>query len=85
MIDAEREAASLQILITEAPLGEQELLQHMIVDDLSPTEAARAIGISSGAGRVRLSRLRSRIAQAEHPRASTEANSLDAAQLEERL
>jgi RNA polymerase sigma factor (sigma-70 family) len=85
MIDAEREAASLQILITEAPPGEQELLQHMVADDLSPTDAARAIGISSGAGRVRLSRLRSRIAQAERPRASTEANGLDAAQLEERL
>ena len=65
MIDAERDAASLQVLITQAPVGEQELLQHMVADGVSATEAARRIGISSGAGRVRLSRLRNRLAQAE--------------------
>jgi RNA polymerase sigma factor (sigma-70 family) len=85
MIDAEREAASVQILITEAPQGEQHLLHHMVADDLSPTEAARAIGISSVAGRVRLNRLRSRIAHAERVRTSTGASGHVAAQLEERL
>jgi RNA polymerase sigma factor (sigma-70 family) len=63
MIDAEHEAASLQILITEAPKGEQELLRQMVANDVSVTEAAQVIGISSGAGRVRLSRLRSRLVQ----------------------
>jgi RNA polymerase sigma-70 factor (ECF subfamily) len=61
MIDAEHEAAGLRILITEAPKGEQEFLQQMVVNDYSPAEASRAVGISSGAGRVRLSRLRGRL------------------------
>jgi RNA polymerase sigma factor (sigma-70 family) len=74
IIDAERDAASVQVLITEAPEGEQQILQRMVAYDVSATEAARAIGISSGAGRVRLSRLRSRLAHAERSRASSEAN-----------
>jgi RNA polymerase sigma-70 factor (ECF subfamily) len=73
MIDAERDAATLQILITEAPPGERELIQHMVADDLSATEAARAIGISSGAGRVRLSRLRSRMIRAQSAAVTSEA------------
>lgn len=64
LIDAEHEAATLQIVITEAPEGEQKLLRHMVENDVSVTEAARALGISPGAGRVRLNRLRGRFLQA---------------------
>jgi RNA polymerase sigma-70 factor (ECF subfamily) len=69
MIDAAHEADGLRILITEAPQGEQDLLREMVDNDATVTEAARAIGISSGAGRVRLSRLRGRISQARRSRA----------------
>ncbi len=81
VIDAERDAATLQILITGAPSGERELLQHMVADDLSATEAARAIGISSGAGRVRLSRLRSRLRRAQSAVLSGEDRRQPTAQL----
>lgn len=64
IIDAEHEATRLHIVISEAPAGEQELLSQMVDYDLSTAEAARAIGISNSAGRVRLSRLRSRLVQA---------------------
>jgi RNA polymerase sigma factor (sigma-70 family) len=81
MIDAEKEAATVQIFITEAPPGERELIQHMVADDLSATEAARAIGISSGAGRVRLSRLRSRLTRAQNAVLSHEASRQPTGQL----
>lgn len=64
MIDAERDAANLRPAIVGAPQGEQDLLGIMVARDVSATEAARALGISSGAGRVRLSRLRSRVVHA---------------------
>jgi RNA polymerase sigma factor (sigma-70 family) len=83
IIDAERDAAGVQVLITEAPQGQQELLGHMVAGDLSATEAARAMGISSGAGRVRLSRLRSRLAHAERSGESSEADGRQAQPLEE--
>lgn len=85
MIDAERDATSLQILITQAPRGEQELLQQMVADDLSAGEAAQAMGISSGAGRVRLSRLRWRLARARSPALSGEADGQASGQLEGRV
>ena len=85
MIDAERDATGLQVLITEAPRGEQELLRHMMADDLSPTEAARAIGISSGAGRVRLSRLRWRLTRAGRPGLTGEVDGQPTGQLEGRI
>jgi RNA polymerase sigma-70 factor (ECF subfamily) len=61
MIDAEQEAGNLQLRIIDAPRGEQDLLWAMVDNDVSVTEASRAIGISSGAGYVRLSRLRRRL------------------------
>ena len=64
IIDAEHEATGLHPVISKAPTGEQELLRQMVDYDLSAAEAARAIGISSSAGRVRLSRLRGRLVQA---------------------
>ncbi len=64
IIDAEQEAAKLHLVISGASAGEQELLRQMVDYDLSTAEAARAIGISSSAGRVRLSRLRSRLVHA---------------------
>jgi RNA polymerase sigma factor (sigma-70 family) len=84
MIDAERDAAGLQVLITEAPLGEQELVRRMVTNDLSVAEASRAIGISSGAGRVRLSRLRHRVARPEEPGLSGAAGHQPAGKLEAR-
>jgi RNA polymerase sigma factor (sigma-70 family) len=84
MIDAERDATNMQVLIIEAPRGEQELLRQMVTYDLSATEAARAMGISTGAGRVRLSRLRRRLTQAERPAVSAEANRQPTGQLEGR-
>jgi RNA polymerase sigma-70 factor (ECF subfamily) len=70
MIDAAHDADGLKILITEVPQGEQDLLREMVANDATVTEAARAIGISPGAGRVRLSRLRGRVLQAVRPRAA---------------
>jgi DNA-directed RNA polymerase specialized sigma24 family protein len=67
MIDAEKEVASLQILITEAPRGEQDLLREMVDNEVSVTEASRAIGISLGAGHMRLARLRGRLRLAAQP------------------
>jgi RNA polymerase sigma factor (sigma-70 family) len=64
MIDAERQAAILQLMITEAPTGQQQFINQMVADNLTPTEAARALGISTGAGRVRLTRLRKMVASA---------------------
>jgi RNA polymerase sigma factor (sigma-70 family) len=64
IIDAEHEATGLHVAISKAPAGEQELLHLMVDYDLTNAEAARAIGISSSAGRVRLSRLRGRLVQA---------------------
>jgi RNA polymerase sigma factor (sigma-70 family) len=82
VIDAERDAATLEILITEAPPGERDLIQHMVSDDLSASEAARAIGISSGAGRVRLNRLRTRLTRAQGAVVSGEATRQRTGQLE---
>jgi RNA polymerase sigma factor (sigma-70 family) len=64
IIDAEHEATGLHLLISKAPAGEQQLLAQIVDYDLSTAEAARAIGISPSAGRVRLSRLRGRLVQA---------------------
>ena len=65
MIDAERRAATIRLVITEAPQAEQDLLRHMVEHGSSPAEAAHAIGVSSGAGRMRLSRLRNRFKEAD--------------------
>jgi RNA polymerase sigma-70 factor (ECF subfamily) len=61
MIDAEREAERLGSAIDGAPQSEKEVVSAMVDRDLSPSEAARALGISPGAARVRLSRLRDRL------------------------
>lgn len=63
MIDAERAASELRLVLGDAPQGEQDLLNEMVGGDLSPAEAARTLGISSGAARVRLTRLRGRVAR----------------------
>ena len=61
MIDAEREAGRLGATIDGAPQGERDVVSAMVERDLTPAEAARSLGITSGAARVRLSRLRSRV------------------------
>jgi RNA polymerase sigma factor (sigma-70 family) len=81
MIDAERLAAKVVDVVGGAPEGERELVARMVSDDSTPSAAARALGISSGAGRIRLMRLRARVHDAladsttsdEHPTCTRES------------
>jgi len=61
IIDAERRAAEVIDVVGEAPEGERDLVARIVSDDATPSAAARALGITSGAGRIRLMRLRTRI------------------------
>lgn len=61
MIDAEREVERLGAAIDGAPQSEKDVVSTMVDRDLTPSEAARALGITPGAARVRLSRLRDRL------------------------
>lgn len=61
IIDAERRAEDVLEVLSSAPKGECELVARIVSDDTTPSAAARALGISSGAGRIRLMRLRARV------------------------
>lgn len=61
LIDAERRVVQLEVALSSASVGELALLNSMIVDDASVTEAATSLGISAAAGRKRLERLRRRV------------------------
>ena len=61
MIDAEKGTMSVIRALTDAPAVERELLAYMITEDVGPAEAARDLGISHGAARTRLTRLRRRV------------------------
>jgi RNA polymerase sigma-70 factor (ECF subfamily) len=61
MIDAERDVARLRPVIDSASASERAFLEHMVAEDLTPAATASMLGISPGAGRVRLTRLRERI------------------------
>ncbi|HEV2362308.1 MAG TPA: sigma-70 family RNA polymerase sigma factor [Acidimicrobiales bacterium] len=63
MIDAAERAAALAPEIRRAPEGEREVLRVMAFGGVGPAEAAAELGISPGAARVRLSRLRKRLAE----------------------
>lgn len=57
-IDAEREARGLQAL----PAGLRSVLELVVVDQLTVSEAAAVLGIPAGTARVRLHRARRRLA-----------------------
>jgi len=57
-VAAESEARALLAAIAELPASLQSVVELIAVDDLSPAEAARVLGISPGAARVRYHRAR---------------------------
>ena len=59
-IDAAQALATLAPALAALPADQSEVL-HLVADGLSPTEAARELGISPNAARIRLSRARSRV------------------------
>jgi RNA polymerase sigma-70 factor (ECF subfamily) len=60
-IDAEREGALLLRRCAQLPAHEREAIELVDLEELTPKEAAQALGISHGAVRKRLSRARSRL------------------------
>ena len=63
-IDAERGRGELRRAIGELPRRERDVLTLVAYGDLTPTEAAAALGISANAARVRLARARRRLSAA---------------------
>ena len=61
--DANREVAALREAIDRLPRGEREVLGLVALGDLTPTEAAAALGMSPNAARIRLTRARKRLAE----------------------
>jgi RNA polymerase sigma factor (sigma-70 family) len=61
IMDAERRTAQVLEIVGQAPEGERDLVGRIMSDDMTPSAAAKSLGITSGAGRVRLMRLRARI------------------------
>ena len=59
-IDAAQALATLAPALAALPADQSEVL-HLVADGLSPTEAARELGISPNAARIRLSRARGRV------------------------
>lgn len=64
-LDAERRMREVRRVVATLGRREREVLELCIWAELSPEEAARALGISPGAVRSRLSRVRRRIAALE--------------------
>jgi RNA polymerase sigma-70 factor (ECF subfamily) len=60
-IDAEREGAALLLRCAELPAHEREAIELIDLEELTPKEAAQALGISHVAVRKRLSRARARL------------------------
>jgi len=60
-IDAEREGAALLRRCAQLPVHEREAIELVDLEQLTPKEAAQALGISHVALRKRLSRARSRL------------------------
>jgi RNA polymerase sigma factor (sigma-70 family) len=60
-IDAEREGAALLRRCAQLPAHEREAIELVDLEELSPKEAAQALGVSHPAIRKRLSRARSRL------------------------
>ncbi|MDT0264999.1 sigma-70 family RNA polymerase sigma factor [Streptomyces sp. DSM 44915] len=66
-LSAEREGRRLLAALAELPEGERTVLELVAVDQLSAAEAARALGISQVAARVRLHRARGRLRKLAAP------------------
>jgi RNA polymerase sigma factor (sigma-70 family) len=60
-IDAEREGAALLRRCAQLPAHEREAIELVDLEELTPKEAAQALGVSHAAIRKRLSRARSRL------------------------
>jgi RNA polymerase sigma factor (sigma-70 family) len=60
-IDAEREGAALLLRCAQLPAHEREVIELVDLEQLTPKEAAQALGVSHVAVRKRLSRARSRL------------------------
>jgi RNA polymerase sigma-70 factor (ECF subfamily) len=60
-IDAEREGAALLRRCAQLPAHEREAIELVDLEELTPKEAAQALGVSHAAMRKRLSRARSRL------------------------
>jgi RNA polymerase sigma factor (sigma-70 family) len=60
-IDAEREGAALLRRCAQLPAHEREVIELVDLEELTPKEAAQALGVSHVAVRKRLSRARSRL------------------------
>ncbi len=60
-IDAEREGAALLRRCGQLPAHEREAIELVDLEELTPKEAAQALGVSHAAVRKRLSRARSRL------------------------
>ena len=63
-IDAARLHGAVQAAVAALPDGERQLLELVSFDGLSPTQAARVIGMHPAAARMRLSRARHKVRRA---------------------
>lgn len=66
-IDAARAGRRLRQALDALPRREREVLVLVVWADLSPAEAAAALGISANAARLRLARARRRLSSAQLP------------------
>lgn len=57
-IDAERPARRLFNVMANLPEGQRQVLELVVLEELTPTETARALGISPATARMRLTRAR---------------------------
>ncbi len=57
-IDAERKARQIFTAMADLPEGERDVLELVVIDQLTVTEAAMALGIRPGNAKVRLHRAR---------------------------
>jgi len=60
-IDAGRQTPHVQAALRAMPAGDRKVLELVAYAQLSPTEAALALGISPNAARLRLARARKRL------------------------
>ncbi|HJU02658.1 MAG TPA: sigma-70 family RNA polymerase sigma factor [Actinomycetes bacterium] len=60
-IDAARQAPHVQAVLRAMSVEDRKVLELVAYDQLSPTEAAVALGISANAARLRLTRARKRL------------------------
>ena len=60
-IDAEEVAPALRQALRELPPSERSVAELVLLDDLTPQEAAESLGIRSAAARMRLARARRKL------------------------